>query len=625
MKKNFLKFFMAVFLALLLAGIIEAGYNYHSLIEHYEPIDITWNYQENKGNRVYSFESENPVYIKKIQISGHYEQETRYHITYTSVNDFGVEEEKALMDTMYPQISVATTNIGEKVNKMEITVANKTEVDQVLVSNEVQINKYRVLLYFLVIFSFYLILFEREFLEKKLEYFFLIYALLFGVFLILIAGPRSVTWDEEIHYERVCKIASDQTVEWSRSADDFVNRKIPSYNTKDEFAQLKNYLNSEEGKELVRTEKKDSMFVSYDLRTYIPMAIFYQLAKWFHLSFSNAYMFGKLGNLFLYVILIFWAIRLSKKGKIFITAISLMPTVLFQGSMYTYDGMVYAFLVLGCVLWKNEFERKNEKMSWYSAAGIIGCIILGSLSKAIYIPLLLGLFLFPTAKFADKKTERIFKGLLLGIFLLVLWTFVIPAIANTVAGNLSYGGDARGGDTSTVRQMISMLKHPFSAVKLLIENITSLENFRNVGRAELDDVIASNLMFLAFGGNGVLSAKWSLFLLPLLGMLFFIPDQEDCQGVLPFKTKFAQGVILLLILALIWTALYLSFTPVGQDSIDGVQARYYLPLLLPLAYITWGNGFQSNLKTITYRRITLCFVNIFMFQCIYQLFLMRTC
>ena len=67
---------------------------------------------------------------------------------------------------------MATTNIGEKVNKMEITVANKTEVDQVLVSNEVQINKYRVLLYFLVIFSFYLILFEREFLEKKLEIFF---------------------------------------------------------------------------------------------------------------------------------------------------------------------------------------------------------------------------------------------------------------------------------------------------------------------------------------------------------------------------------------------------------------------------------------------------------------------
>ena len=62
---------MAVFLSLLLAGIIEAGYNYHSLIEHYEPIDITQNYQENKENKTYFFESENPVYIKKIQISGH--------------------------------------------------------------------------------------------------------------------------------------------------------------------------------------------------------------------------------------------------------------------------------------------------------------------------------------------------------------------------------------------------------------------------------------------------------------------------------------------------------------------------------------------------------------------------
>lgn len=30
---------------------------------------------------------------------------------------------------------------------------------------------------------------------------------------------------------------------------------------------------------------------------------------------------------------------------------------------------------------------------------------------------------------------------------------------------------------------------------------------------------------------------------------------------------------------LIWSAMYLSFTPVGEASIAGVQARYYLPLI----------------------------------------------
>ena len=42
-----------------------------------------------------------------------------------------------------------------------------------------------------------------------------------------------------------------------------------------------------------------------------------------------------------------------------------------------------------------------------------------------------------------------------------------------------------------------------------------------------------------------------------------------------------RGAALLLgfaTLCLVWTALYLSFTPVGADVIRGVQGRYYLPV-----------------------------------------------
>lgn len=313
------------------------------------------------------------------------------------------------------------------------------------------------------------------------------------------------------------------------------------------------------------------------------------------------------------------------KKENFITAISLMPTVLFQGAMYTYDGLIYAFLTLGCVLWKNEYDAKQEKLNWRRALGIVFCIVVGSFSKAVYIPLILGLLLFPHTKFVNKKTERAFKTGIFLVFLLMMWTFVMPAISNVVAGNLSYGGDSRGGDTSTVRQMLSMLSHPISSIKLVVGSIISLENFRNVGRESWDNVIASNLIFLNFAAKGLLSAKWSIYLLPLLGMLFFVPSEEDREGMFSVKEKIVQILILLSILALIWVALYLSFTPVGQEGIEGVQARYYLPLMLPFAYVTWSNCFQSNMKMITYRRIALTFVNVFMFQCIYQLFLVAKC
>ena len=45
---------------------------------------------------------------------------------------------------------------------------------------------------------------------------------------------------------------------------------------------------------------------------------------------------------------------------------------------------------------------------------------------------------------------------------------------------------------------------------------------------------------------------------------------------------------------LIWTALYLSFTPVGSLVINGVQSRYFIPLILPLLIIINTNKIKTN-------------------------------
>ena len=51
----------------------------------------------------------------------------------------------------------------------------------------------------------------------------------------------------------------------------------------------------------------------------------------------------------------------------------------------------------------------------------------------------------------------------------------------------------------------------------------------------------------------------------------------------------AFTVLIFIIVVLIWTAMYLAFTPVGQKAIVGVQARYYLPILW-LAIVAAYNG-----------------------------------
>jgi hypothetical protein len=71
--------------------------------------------------------------------------------------------------------------------------------------------------------------------------------------------------------------------------------------------------------------------------------------------------------------------------------------------------------------------------------------------------------------------------------------------------------------------------------------------------------------------------------LPLVGLLSCIATPPDDAGRMPLHL-----VVWFIVLAagaafLTLTALYLSWTPVGLVRVDGLQVRYLLPLLLPLA------------------------------------------
>lgn len=90
--------------------------------------------------------------------------------------------------------------------------------------------------------------------------------------------------------------------------------------------------------------------------------------------------------------------------------------------------------------------------------------MLGCLSKAVYLVVLL-MLLLPQLRKQPKKVKRMLGAGVLLIFALVMMTFVLPVVTNILSGNLSYGGDSRGGDTSAVRQMISMVKHPWESIR----------------------------------------------------------------------------------------------------------------------------------------------------------------
>lgn len=589
---------VAAVVILILTAVIELVCNLPAIRGGYDNLDLTkYITVEKEGNKekyVISYSSSQKFYIKELKLSGSFPKEYSYTIKTKEYNSFDKESEEYYSDTVNSWFSDFYTNLNKKVTSIEITLnkVEDAELTAVSCSNRFEVNNYRVL-FFLVAFSLlYCLLFEKK-IYKKLEWLFVVYALIFGLLLIFYAQPVKNSWDEQIHFGNAYSLAFGRNVEWTEAAELTKNGETVTCNTKAEFAELRAYLN-EKNDTVVYTEQKESLIPAYSSLAYIPQAIFINIASILKTSFSVLYALGKIGNLLIYILVMFWAIKLAKRKKLFLIFVALMPTPLFLAASYTYDTIVFSFITLACVLWANELY--NESINIRKIIGMVLLFAIGCFSKAVYIPMILIMLILPIASTKKKKDKIIVWIMILCITCLVMLTFVLPTLTSTMAGDLSFGGDSRGGATSVVGQLVSMVKHPMASIKLMVKSIFELDNFRNLGYPEADNYFFGNLMFLNFANLGILTDKWSCVIIVLAGMLLLTPDQQNIryERKLSIMDKIIIAIAVIGTIGFIWLALYLSFTPVGETHISGVQARYYLPLLYLGALIF--NGKRISLK-----------------------------
>lgn len=613
---------VAVVVILILTAVIELICNFPAIRGGYDDLDLTkYMTVEEEGNRekyVISYTPSEKKYVKEIKLTGAFDRIEEYLIQVEAYNSFGKEIEKKYVDRVNPEYTEFYTTIDENVKSLEIKInkSEKTQLNAVSCTNKIVFNKYREL-FFIVLFSLaYLFLFEKR-IYKRLEYIFAIYAMLFGILIITYSQTQFASWDEKIHFESAYSLAYGKEIQWTEGSLAFQQASIIGCNTKEEFAELREYINTS-GKIFSYTEKKDEVLPSYKVLAYIPQALFIRLGIILKLPLVWIYALGKIGNLLLYVITMFFAIRLARTKKLFLMFLAMMPTSIFLAASYTYDTVVFSFVTLGCVLWANAFFYQREKTDVKNIILMVFLFSVGCFSKAVYIPLILIILLLPTIKKASRKKKLILGTGILLILGLVMMTFVLPTLTSTVAKNVTFGGDSRGGDTGVVRQLISMIKHPWASVKLMLGSVIKLDNFRNLGYPEADNYFFGNLMFFNLASHGILSDKWCALWIPLLVILILCEDSEKHRYIMKVWDKIVLTVAGLGTIFLIWLALYLDFTPVGEDYISGVQARYYLPLLYFGICLIGNNRISIKCNKINLIKATCIITAIMGFVLMYQ-------
>ena len=363
------------------------------------------------------------------------------------------------------------------------------------------------------------------------------------------------------------------------------------------------------------------------LISYFPSAVMIRLAELLRLPFKWIYTVGGFGSLLFYVFLVYHAIKRVPSGKMILASIAFLGCSIFMSVRYNYDVWITGFYILGwsyffsVLLEKKAASFKDLFIIWLS-------FLLGSMPKSIYFPLLVPLLFLPPGRFESQNQKHLYRAgilssmvmlagdlvlsfpvtllmfavsfpvffvLSLGLtklyyksrkgFILLASAFLAIAIAGgwyfaaNVLPFMLGAGDARGGAVGPSAQLIGVLQSPGKFIHILYSYLVNV-------LLSATNLAGWNQNFCSFAYLG--SAQ--LVLIPEVLLIVVIMTDHKAE-LLNKSYKVLRILVLIFVfltICLIGLGFYLSFTPVGENTINGYQPRYLIPMY-PMVFTMLGS------------------------------------
>ncbi|MBE5870278.1 MAG: DUF2142 domain-containing protein [Lachnospiraceae bacterium] len=531
-------------------------------------------------------------YIKKLSVGLALEEDGGYQV---SLYQNGEKTGEGLFCSISSKIGFGIMNVGQKADAARIVLTTQQKPDaetlSVVFSNEFSFNFMRFFFLFLL-FSVVAILLNtlilkktRTYLSEKPEWVFAISAFCLGSLMIWGIGTNQVGFDEYAHAKTAYDLSFGATIETTEAAMQMKGNLLPYFNTPEERQMVEAY-EQKMATKIAPDITHQSRMVRTETRVYYPMAAGFWLGRKLHLDFARTVALAKFGNLLAYIAVVWLAIRLAGQYRLFVVLLGLLPNNLFIATSITYDAVVTSFLLLASVLMLNEILEPHRKLRGGSVLLMLFSFEVGCLSKPIYIVMACMLLFFGRDKFENRIQEFIMKAAVLLMTGLMLYNIFHPTPVSggdyALVSNLSYAGDPRNTGSSVTGQIGYILHNPYAYTILLLRSMAGM----------LTDYVTASVPFVGFAYLGFASGvvNWICILLAVLASLYTARETQyfsgENKGIFGRSAIGMKYVILNLIMcfgvtAIVWTSMYVSYTAVGADVIEGVQGRYFIPLFLP--------------------------------------------
>ena len=272
----------------------------------------------------------------------------------------------------------------------------------------------------------------------------------------------------------------------------------------------------------------------------------------------------RLAGLLSYILLAWLAVRFIPYGKWVLAVLAASPVAILQASTLSADTISngIAFFFIGSTL----ALSKKKFFFWKDWLIIFLLFLILFWGKVNIVPLaLLPFLVFRPSQFRTRYGY-------VTLFVIALVLFFIEVYGwNVLAYSRYY--DALGG-ADPIGQVKFILASPFEFLITVVENV----------RINFIDYFYAWAAIYPFNYWPVPIWTYYLFFICLLVSLLII-DNEDGVNI-----KIRISLMVVFILAYLGTiiSLYLSYTPVGDESVQGVQGRYFVAVM-PLLFLALAN------------------------------------
>ena len=298
---------------------------------------------------------------------------------------------------------------------------------------------------------------------------------------------------------------------------------------------------------------------NYMTATYFVSGFGIFVAKMLGGSIADIYITGRMCNLLAYTALIALTIKVFPYKKYIIYSIFLMPMLLALASVYSADGIGTALIALFIAYCFNLKEKENVNIK--EMLILILLLSLAIFAKSVgYIAISIVILILPLKKIINQNRKYI--KYIIPIFIIALVSIIF--IYKT---NINAPGDERAAGTDTRQQFEFVLNNPINYCKVLLNHtINTFSNLRGMS-------FLNAPMFFS-------NTYYELFIIMAIYLLFI--SITDSSKQLDFKDRIIFIVTFFVVFAMTSTAMYLSYTKVGANFINGHQMRYIFPTLFLL-------------------------------------------